>query len=125
STSGCEREPAGADLAITQWISAAEPCQIRPSLLSFLQRTAYIQQLAAKKFRNFRSDITLRQHGFANELIAAIYYGSQSFSIALCEVIYFGRKSRVGRNALDPSAAAAPPVPPASAEPYLILNVDR
>jgi hypothetical protein len=34
--------------------------------------------MAAKELRNLGSEIPLLQYGFADKLIAAIYYGSQS-----------------------------------------------
>ena len=46
--------------------------------LILLQRTAYIGCMTTKKIGNLRTEITLLQYGFADELVAGIYYACQS-----------------------------------------------
>jgi len=45
------------------------------SLLNLLQRAADVGWMAMEKIGDLRSERTLLQHGFADELIAGIYYG--------------------------------------------------
>ena len=54
-----------------------------------LERTAYIRWMTTKKIGDLRTEITLLQYGFADELIAGIYYACQS-ALGNKSILYSG-----------------------------------